>query len=169
MITPLPIGKVIQDAVGLMTVTGIDNINFEVGTIEQVIEELVKKDNSKTYKDKKYPLIALFTPIEVTKGGQLYGTAFVKRITIAALSTQNELVKNRYSSQGNFVNILYPCYKEFIERLCQSGNVMESDPNKVKHRLIEAPGVEPIPQTNDFVDCLHLDNFEFSILQQSKC
>ncbi len=169
MITPLPIGKIIQDAVEAMSVTGISNVNFEVGTIEQVIEELVKKDNSKTYKDKKYPLIALFTPIEVSKGGQTYGTAFVKRITIAALSTQNKLVKSRYSSEGNFKTILYPCYKEFLEKLCERENVMESDPMRIKHRLIEAPGVEPIPQTSDFVDCLHLDNFEFSILQQSKC
>lgn len=168
MINPIAIGKLIQDVVSSMTVSGL-TMNFEVGTVDQVVKELIKKDNSKTYKDKKYPLIALFTPIEVDKGGQFYGTAFIKRITIAAISTETKLVKDRYAVDGNFETILYPCYKEFLIRLCENGNVSEQEPNKISHRLIEAPGVQPIPDTADFVDCLHLDNLEFTILQQSKC
>lgn len=168
MINTVSIGKLIEDVVSEMAVTGL-TINFEVGTTEQVVGELVKKDNSKTHKSKKYPLIALFTPIEVQKGGQFYGTAFIRRITIAALSTQNKLVKDRYAVDGNFETILYPCYKEFLIRLCESEYVSEQEPNKIIHRLIEAPGVQEIPDTSDFVDCLHLDNLEFTILQQSKC
>jgi hypothetical protein len=168
MINPVSIGKLIENVVLTMTVPPL-TINFEIGTVDQVIGELIKKDSSKTYKDKKYPLIALFTPVEVQKGGEFYGTAFIKRITIAALSVETKLVKDRYGLQGNFETILYPCYKEFLIRLCESGNVSEQEPNKISHRIIEAPGVQPIPDTTDFVDCLHLDNLEFTILQQSKC
>lgn len=169
MITPLPIGSLIEDVVAAMVVTGFNSINFEIGTGDQVISELIKKDSSKTLKGTKYPLIALFTPIEVRKGSEYYGTAFIKRVTIAALSRQNDLVKSRYSNTGNFITTLYPCYKEFLERLCQNENVSENEPNDIRHTLIEAPGVQPIPDTTDFVDCLHLENLEFLILQQSKC
>lgn len=168
MINPVSIGNVIKEVVASMTVTGL-TVNFEIGTIDQVIGELIKKDNSTTKKASKYPLIALFTPIEVQKGGQFYGTCFIRRITIAALSTQTKLVKDRYAVDGNFETILYPCYKEFLIRLCQSEYVSEQEPNSIIHRLIEAPGVQEIPETADFVDCLHLDNLEFTILQQSKC
>lgn len=169
MINYVAIVPVIKDIILSMVVDGIDSINFEPGTGDQIIEELIKDDQSKTFKGKKYPLFALYTPISIKKAGQNYGIVRIPKLTIATISDLNTLVLDRYAEGGTFLKTLYPCYEEFLTKLCQNQYVNTREPNMVTHTLIEAPGVEPIPKSSDFVDCLHLIDLEFYITQQSKC
>lgn len=168
MIRELPIVPIINDVVISMEVEGIDFINFETGTGDQIVTELIKDDQSKTKKAKKYPLFALYTPITIQKKGENYGLVRIPKLTIADLSSLNTLVLNRYGI-GKPMARLYACYVEFLTKLCQNQYVNNNEPNSVEHTLIEAPGIANIPETTDFVDCLILKDLEFYITQQSKC
>lgn len=168
MITALPIVPLINDVVLSMIVEGIDFINFEPGTGDQIVTELIKDDQSKTFKGKKFPLIALFTPISISKKGENYGLVRIAKLTIADLSDQTTLVLDRYGVNQP-MSRTYACYVEFLTKLCQNQYVTNNEPNSVDHTLIEAPGVQPILDTADFVDCLHLKDLEFYIQQPSKC
>lgn len=168
MINAVPIVPLIQEVIASMCVEGIPSINYEPGSGEQIVTELVKDDNSVTFKDKKYPLFALYTPITITKKGEDYGLVRISRLTIADLSDINTLVLDRYGD-GKPMGRAYACYVEFLIRLCQHPNVKTNEPNEVGMTLLESPGVENIQSTTDFVDCLHLKDLEFYIIQTSKC
>jgi len=166
----LPIVTLIQQVVSAMVVSGISSINFQPGRSLQIITSLIESDNSITHKAEKYPLIALLTPVQVarTEDG-FYGRVRIPVITIAAYSSLTSPVLDRYANGGTFLAQLYPLYYEFLKQLSINEVVVNEDFGTFKHTLEEDPGVQDIPKTTDFVDCLNIKDLEFYIIQKINC
>lgn len=162
--------NLIKDVIAAMSVTGITNLNYEPGASVQIIESLVRKDQSKTLKDTKFPLIAMLTPVSVSRGEDgFYGKVRIPVITIATYSTLTMPVLDRFADGGTFQSILYPVYYEFLRQLSYNELVVTEDDGEFRHKVEEDPGVEKITNTSDFVDCLNIRDLEFYIIQKVNC
>jgi len=165
-----PIVTLIQDVVSSINIVGLPVINYQAGNSMQIIKSLLEKDNSSNFKDTKFPLIALATPVRMqrTEGG-FYGRVKIPLITIAAISDLNTDVIDRYAIGGTFLTTLYPVYFEFLKQLSYNELVTNEDDGTFKHILEEDPGVQNIPETADFVDCINIRDLEFNFTQKINC
>lgn len=145
-------------------------INYEPGRVIQIVKSLIDDDNSITLKGTKYPLIALYLPIrEVREEDGFYAKVRIEKIVIATIADQNKSVINRYASGDTFKSVLYPCYYEFLKRLSMNQNVNMGDPNAFSHTKLDNPGVQENPEINDFIDCIEIQNLEFTLTQLKNC
>ena len=165
MIETKPIVTLIQE-VASATAVGDLTLNYQPGASAQIITDLVRKKTVAI----KYPLLAMLTPVMVqrTENG-FYGRVRIPLITIATYSELNTIVLDRYSEGGTFLAVLYPFYYEFLKQLSYHELVVNEDDGTFKHTLEEAPGVDKIQNTSDFVDCINIRDLEFNIIQKVNC
>ena len=165
MIETKPIITLIQE-VAVATVVGALTLNYQPGASAQIIADLTRKKLVSI----KYPLLAMLTPIQVqrTEAG-FYGRVRIPLITFAMYSELNTLVLDRYAAGGTFLTVLYPFYYEFLKQLSYHELVINEDDGTFKHTLEEAPGVDKIQNTTDFVDCLNIRDLEFNLTQKVNC
>ena len=169
MASNVMIVKLIGEVVSAMVVGDLV-FNYEPGRALQIVNSLAQDDASDTYKALKYPLIALFTPITVIEDGNLgYKRVKIAKVVIATESDQNTLVADRFLTGGTFESILYPAKEEFLNQLALHENVVGYDPETFPNAYEEDPGVQPMPVTNDFIDCITILNLEFYINQIKTC
>jgi hypothetical protein len=172
----IPIVPLIEEVVDAMVVNDPSadvptnfNIRFDAGRDVQIIDGLLVLDSSKINKNTKYPLVALFTPIKVRKVDNSKFQVNIKLITIAAYSQQNIAVIDRYRAGSTFLDVLYPCYLEFLNQLSLHEDVTVMDADNFEHTLEEDPGVQVIPTTNDFIDCINIHDLQFYINTSKIC
>ena len=146
-------------------------INYAYGDAVDILRNLKDKDNSVSQKDTKYVLIALYMPFTERRGNigntALYADVVVRRITIAALTNADYEPAEKYANV--FKPILYPVYERFLINFARSKYISCKDPNTVLHTKVDMIGYMRIEGVNDFVDCINLDNFQFSVNQQKFC
>lgn len=82
----------------------------------------------------KFPLIALFTPIEEERGGDYAATANIS--LIIACSSHKDW-SNEEREQYSFENILRPIYNRLLEVLLDDSRLDWGYENKVKHNYSE--------------------------------
>jgi hypothetical protein len=146
------------------------DVNFEPGLSSQIVRSLILNDESSSFKDKKYPLLAMLMPVREKRGLGVYALIKIDRIIIATLTKSGdntESVKDRYKTGGTFKDILYPCYYEFLDKLAWSGFIAESDPNALKHDKLDVPGAGG--KGIDFIDSIEILNLEFNLVTQKIC
>lgn len=163
---------IIGDVVNAMSVPGVSFINYEPGRNIQILKSLNDNDESTTYKDKKYPLIAMVLPIREHRGISVgyFATVRIPRIVIATLTNSTDDVLTRYQSGGTFKQILYPCYNEFLNQLSKSKDIIGNDPAWFEHDKMDNPGTMPIGQgTSDYVDTIEILNLELTLNQIKTC
>jgi len=170
MSNPVILVDIIKEVVSSMF-NGTKNVHFEPGRSAHIMKELNYLDNSITYKNKKYPLIAMVMPAkEVISENGYYSRVTIERIFIATITTPTDSVLKRYEDGGTFKSVLYPCYYEFLNRLVQHKNVVWSDPTSIPHTKMDVPGVHPIGQgTTDFIDSIDIVNLEITLSQIKNC
>lgn len=172
----IPIVSLVEEVVEAMEVIDPSaetptnfSIRFDAGRAVQVVEGLLVVDGSKANKNSKYPLVALFTPIKVRKVENSKFLVEIRLITIAAYSDQNTAVIDRYRAGSTFVDVLYPCYLEFLNQLSLHEAVTIMDADSFEHTLEEDPGVQVVQGTNDFIDCINIHNLNFYINNFKTC
>jgi hypothetical protein len=147
------------------------SINYVPGDAVDIIQNLKDKDSSITLKGTKYVLFALYTPFPERRGeggtSSLYADVTIRRIAIATLTNQDDETLVRY--ENTFKPILYPVYEAFLSNFAKSRYISSKDPNLLTHTKTDMIGHEPITGMNDFVDCIYLDNFQFSVNQTKFC
>lgn len=145
------------------------NINYVYGDALDIIQNLKDKDNSATLKDSKYVLVALYMPFVERRGDTvpLYADVVVRRITIATLTNSDDEPMTRY--QNTFKPILYPVYEAFLSNFAKDEHMACKDPNTITHTKVDIMGAVPISGINDYVDCINLDNLQFSINATKFC
>lgn len=145
------------------------HINYVYGDAIDIIRNLQDKDKSVTLKDTKYVLIALYMPFIERRGDTvpLYADVVVRRITIATLTNSDDEPMVRY--QNTFKPILYPVYESFLLNFAHDHHISCKDPNSIIHTKVDVMGAMPISGINDFVDCINLDNLQFSINATKFC
>ena len=167
--------NVIRDIVAAMRVTGISTdissgINYQAGRQLQILKSLNDNDNSVSYKDTKYPLIALRLPIREKCGSGFYSIATVPSVIIATLSNGTDDITTRYEDGGSFKSVLYPCYYEFLNRLAQSKSIIGSDPGNFQHQKMDNPGQQPIGEgSSDYVDYIEILGLVLTLNQIQTC
>lgn len=166
---PLILVDLFTDVVQSMQVEGIDYINYEPGRSSQILENLSKSDYSNSFKDKKYPLIALLMPVDI-EWGDYYGKARIQRVVFGALTNTTDTVLERYKVGGTFKSILYPCFSEFLIKLAQHPNVVTKDPQAIRFTQRDNPGAQPIGDTSrDFIDTIEILNLEITLSKTQTC
>jgi hypothetical protein len=147
------------------------NINYVYGDAIDIIRDLKDKDNSITQKEMKYALIAVYMPFPERRGSlgnvSLYADVTIRRLTIATLSHQDYEPHRRYDK--TFKPILYPIYERFLINFARSKYINCKDPNSIIHTKVDVIGYVQVEGVNDFVDCINLDNFQFSVNQIKFC
>lgn len=159
---------IIKEVVSSMSIS----CNFIAGRNVQIVEGLLKIDNSVTNKLQKYPLIALVTPIKETRTTNgYYADVKIPRIVIAVKSLDKTAsVLKRYENGGTFKSSLYPIYYEFLKKLAHCRWILNSDPDNFPHKKMDNPGIQPASESmNDYVDCIEIFDLEFKINQLKTC
>ena len=145
----------------------IKGVFYEFGHPIEILETLKQKDESQSFRFKKYPLIALFQDFDERMGQQLgiYAkTSF--RLAICHHTSPELKSKERYEQV--FKPVLYPIYLKLMEQIKLSANFLyEGDEirhTKTDHvfygRSLENPG-------NDFLDAIEITDLELSIYQKN--
>jgi hypothetical protein len=145
------------------------NINYVYGDAIDVVKNLKDKDESVYQKETKYVLAALYMPFIERRGSGnlLYADVTVRRMLFATITNSDDEPMTRY--QNTFKPILYPVYESFLLFFARDNHISSKDPNTVIHTKSDVMSNYPIEGMNDFVDCIILDNFQFSINQSKFC
>ncbi len=165
--------NILKEVVAAMVVPNIDQVHYEPGRSIQILDSLQSYDNSITMKGLKYPLVAARLPIRERRGTGYYATAIIDRIVIAnhVFSFDgSEFVLEKYYETGNFIKVLYPCYREFFKRLAMHPMVVGMDPDAFVHTKMDNPGQQPIGEgLSDYVDSIEILGLEITLTQIKNC
>lgn len=151
--------------------TYIKALNYEHGHPLEIIDKLMQKDQSTTYRDKRLPAIFLFQDFKEVmfpKPG-IYCQAQLNLI-IAYETRSDYMAEDRYTH--SFKNVLYPIYHEFIDQLQGSGFFIMggSGPqhDKIDRLYWGKKGINGNTATvgNDFLDCIEINNLNLSVKEQ---
>jgi hypothetical protein len=135
----------------------------------EIVNRLQKLTNSPQSKDKKYPLVALFTDFRVNREQRfdMYGTTSLN-IIIATLTQPDYYSEDRMAK--NFKPILYPIYVELLNQLAKSKAFFWYNPDEIAHTEIDRLywGKEGLYGKtgnifNDFIDAIEIQNLSILI------
>lgn len=149
------------------------SVNYQPGLTHQIISRLYAMDNSLSFYNDKYPMIAVVLPITEERGNGFQSVVKIPRIVIANITktnTNSEYVLDKYSTDGIFETILYPCYREFLKKVARNKYTSISEPSMIKHKYFEMPYQLPITQgISDFIDCIELRDLELTLNNVKIC
>lgn len=141
---------------------------FMDGTPWEIIQRLSEKDQSKTEKFKKYPLLALFHNIEETRDPRIAIYADIRLNLVICNHTERKFdAPDR--REKNFIPVLWPLYKIFLENIRKSG-YFELDFEMVPHTKTDQyfwgrNGLYGMDGNifNDYLDAVEIRNLQLSI------
>lgn len=148
-------------------------INFQIGNPNQILYSLENTGTSgNTIKNKKYPLIALKTPIHESKG-DYFNEVKIDRIIIAHLTktdTGTENVIDKYSVDGVYLKILYPIYDAILEKIANHPYSCVNDKFAIVHDKDDIPSDQVIGQgLDDYVDIIEITNLKILFNKIQNC
>lgn len=164
---PLYIVDIFQEVCEAVSAETSYNINYVYGLSIHISDNLMAKDKSKTLKDTKYPLIALFMPFEENRGKGYYADVLIRKIVIAYLTNKDDRPNQRY--ENVFKTTLYPVYYSFLKQLARNKYSNQKNPDFILHKKIDYPGVEQVTGVNDFVDSIEILNLQIPLKQIKYC
>lgn len=146
----------------------IQALSYQHGHPLEVVQMLSQKDESTTYRSKRFPVIALFHDFKEIMNPRPGVYATVTLNIIIANETKPEYVADdRYDV--NFRPFLYPIYDEFVKQLRRSGYFIIGG-NGPSHEKIDrlywgktntyanTDGV-----SNDYLDCIEINNLKLDV------
>lgn len=151
----------------------IGSVHFFWGHPYEVVAHLEALTVAKVGKDKKFPLIALFTDFDqdMSLPGILCETSLhliIATVTDSKLNAEDRLIKN-------FKPILQPIYDEFIKEVKRCGyfEPMYEIPHTKTDRYYWGKnglfGQNEV-KFSDFIDCIELQNFKLKVKKiKSNC
>lgn len=144
-------------------------VNFLWGHPLEIANTLLEYTKHKDKKFEKFPLIALYTDINVQVGK--YGDYDGVNLTIIIANATNQKLTSAQREVRNFIPILRPIYGYFIDELERSSVFSIQDPKQdMKHNMIERFfwGKEGIYNNtgnvfNDYIDAIEISNLDLKI------
>lgn len=114
----------------------ITGVHYQHGHIIEIVDKLAQKDQSRTHKYKKYPLIALLQDFRevITRDANVYREVNLN-ILIVKSTLEVYSAKDRY--EKNFKPFLYPIYYELLKELSSSRYILNYSPNRISHTKID--------------------------------
>ncbi|MES2004338.1 MAG: hypothetical protein V4450_07440 [Bacteroidota bacterium] len=163
--------EIVQRTDNVLFATLNKHLNYEHGSSTQIIAELLTLNNAinPATRAGKYPLIALFQPFREIKGGGYSLRVRIPKIVIATSTNSTDNTETRYSQ--TFIPILYPIYEELLRQICRHRNVVEQDPEDLKHTKADNPGSPPPQgvQFTDFLDAIEIYDLELTFQLDTNC
>lgn len=110
----------------------ITGVHYEHGHPMEIIETLGQKDESDTYRFRKYPLIALFQDFpERVSDRPGFQSEVTLHLIIARATVQDFKAAERYDY--NFRPVLYPCYEALMEEIHRHHAFTTKSPSVIEH------------------------------------
>jgi hypothetical protein len=146
----------------------IEGVFYEYGHGVEILRTLKQKDESQSFRNKKYPLIALLQDFPERRGQQAGIYAETDLTLVICHHTQPEWVsKERYTTV--FKPVLYPIYAELIHQL-ETAAISLVGPGGLVHEKIDHPyyGREGKNVGYDFLDAIEISGLTLN-LYESNC
>lgn len=145
----------------------ITGVHYEHGHPMEIIKTLKEKDESKTFKFKRYPLIALFQDFPETHNIKGFQCETTLHLIIAKTTLPNYKAEKRY--EKNFKPFLYPIYEKFKYELGRhkafqvSGG--EAPHTKIDRLFWGREGLlgNTANMFDDWIDCIEIKNLKLLV------
>ncbi len=158
------IGEVVESVSNSLSIP----VNYIYGRQSQILSSLQDKDGSITYKDSKYPALALYQDFPEHRGRGYYANILIPKIIIMNLTVATDYPQDRYTKV--FKTILYPIYYEFLHQLSRHPNIIEADEDYIPHTKWDRIGTLPIgSDVHDYVDAIEINNLTITVSQIKLC
>jgi len=150
---------------------GITGVHYEYGHPLEIINTLTQYDQGATAKFKKYPLVAFFLDMPMSRGVDvgIYGEATIHMAVIRACDDSNHTAKER--DLLNFKPVLTPIYLELMRQIGYRGDLFQLvSPTRIPHRATyryywgkQGLFGNEANIFNDWVDCIEIENLRLKI------
>lgn len=181
MITPVyitdVIGQVVASTEAVILSTIIDNetavqgsaspiqqLNYQFGHYNELIETLIQYDASQEERYNKYPLIWLRTDFRERRG-QMIGIYAEVYLNIVICHATEQTFKATERMAKVFKPVLYPIYYELLNQLYFHGLSFAYDGELIPHDKYDRHywGTSKVGKTTDYVDAIEIDNLVLKI------
>lgn len=138
-------------------------VYYMYGHVKEISSRLQELSNSPTEKDKKFPLIILFTDIQIDKDTPgFYGSARL-RMLIANM-TQPEYISTQRTDL-NFKPVLHPIKEELLKQIGEHQQFTYPDELRYKETDMYFYGsqINDKNQFNDYIDAIELRDIQVNI------
>lgn len=132
-------------------------LNYQYGRSIQILTENVKIADAS-----KYPLFALYTPIQEDYGTAGYVSVTIQKLILAYYTDKEKSPSERYTDV--FLPILYPLYEYLKISLCSAPFVIDKDIDSLNHSKFDIHGLSPVEgTTQDYCDYIQINNLKFKV------
>lgn len=147
--------------------TAITGVHYSHGHPMEIIQTLREKDQSKTFKFKRYPLIALFQDFPEDHSQIGFQAEVTLHLIIARMTNPEYKAHDRYAK--NFKPFLYPIYQRFIYELGRH-KAFKISTGTPKHTKIDRlfwgkSGLLGNTENTfeDWIDCIEIKNLKLLV------
>lgn len=141
----------------------------------EILNTLSEKDRHKTYKFKKYPLIALFQDFTETIGENMNNQGETDLNIVICMQTSPDYTSaERYDNV--FRTVLYPLYDLLIKHIESSGWFLNDGPGLIPHDKTDRlfwgrSGLYGNEGNifNDHIDAIEIENLSLSLRLKQNC
>lgn len=147
-------------------------VSYQYGHPIEIIENLQDMTGNLTQSASKFPLIALFTDVQETKGLNDGVTSEVKlHLIIATLTLSSYKSPERLTL--NFTPVLYPIYNQLLKSIASSGYFLNPNAEKIEHEKVDrffwgknGLYLNTGNVFNDYIDCIEVSNLKLNLKKQ---
>lgn len=145
----------------------IEGVHYEYGPGKEILETLKQKDMAPSFRNKKYPLVALLMEFPETRNPTIGVYAEADLSLVFCHHTKIDY-KTAERYEKTFKPVLYPIYLKFMHELEMSG-IAFSQTGEYEHQKVDCPyyGRENKNVGNDFLDAIEVNNLKIRLYQKS--
>lgn len=125
-------GDIVDKVQTLYDTDNAEKPYYEYGHILDIVDKLIEKTESSTYKLKKYPLICLLQDFTETKGTDPR-IEYTVSPTVLILTNTEDYYHSEHRYVQNFKTILYPIYYHLLTALDRSSHLWKPESGQWEH------------------------------------
>lgn len=161
---------IVKDLVAKVAIDLSKTIYYTYGPISEIIQNLKMMTDNYGTADLKYPLVALLTDIDESKGinSDVYAEVDLN-ILIFTLTDPLYIAPQR--TEYSFKPILHPIYESLLDQIDQSNQIISLPNCEIPHNKIDHYkwGKDTIPEFADHIDCTEIKNMNLTIRKKTNC
>jgi hypothetical protein len=147
-------------------------VYFDYGHYIEVMTNLVRKDNSISQKEQKYPLIWLVMDFPEVIDARTVGYCTLPKIDMLIVVPTTPDLTTSERIEKTFVPRLYPIYEELLKQIALSGLFLQQSVMELYHEKIDRPywGMQDVQGNgqanlfNDFIDAIQIRGMRLNVL-----
>lgn len=142
----------------------IQQLNFQFGHYNELIETLFQYNQSQEERYNKYPLVWLRTDFRERRGQEI-GTYAEVFLNIVICHATQQTLKSTERLTNVFKPVLYPIYYELLNQLYLHPMTIAYDGSLMSHDKYDRYywGTSKVGKTTDYVDAIEIDNLAIKL------